>query len=409
MSRTETEKAVTELLQRLAAYAPTKPSLAHEPLAIEHRRRRPTWTMAAAAVLLVAALASVSLLLGPDRDRPVSTIGEPAALPGGTTERLAATELTGRTGAASVWTGKELLVWGGSGRLGSDAPLADGAALDPVANRWRPLPAAPIGPRRDPAAVWTGTEMVVWGGFASDRLLIDGAAFDPRTNHWRIIATQPFGGALQPAVVWTGSEMVVFSSMNVPTAGSAYDPATNRWRRLTPPPGRLLIPVQRVAWTGREAILLLWPEVASNGPNSDMFLASYAPDSDQWSRLPEVDLEDGFVPPLVWTGREVLVLQSGRPGHAFDPGRQVWRSLASGSDDPPAFAASPVWTGRQVLLWAGGEQGLAYDPELDRWSPFDAGGLERRSDAVVAWTGGLFVGWGGGDGNADGVRYRPPS
>ncbi len=200
--------------------------------------------------------------------------------------------------------------------------------------------------------------------------------------------------------------MVVFSSMAVPTSGSAYDPATDRWRQLASPPGQLLIPVQRVAWTGREVIVVLWPAKPSNGPNSDMFLASYSPASDQWSLLPEVDLKDGFSPPLVWTGREVLVLQSSGPGHAFDPVRQTWRRLASGMDDPPTFAASPVWTGRQVLLWAGGEHGFAYDPATDSWSTFDAGGLGRRSDAIVAWADGLLVGWGGAD-KADGIPPPP--
>ena len=408
MSPPAPEEAVKELLQRLASYAHTEPVVVPEPLVARHRRRRPAWTIVAAAALVVAAVASASLLVRQDRDRPVSTIGEPAALPGGTTDRLAATELTGRSGAASVWTGRELLVWGGSSRgPGPETYFADGAALDPVANRWRRLPDAPIGARRNPAAVWTGTEMVVWSGTTGDRLLVDGAAFNPRTNRWRTIARAPFGGgALDPAVVWTGSEMLVFSSMNVPGGAGAYDPATDRWRQLALPPGRLLTPFPRIAWTGREVIVVLWPNTPSNGPNSDMFLASYSPTSDQWSRLPDVDLKDGFSPPLVWTGREVLVLQSGGPGYAFDPARQLWRTLASGMDDPPAFGASPVWTGRQVLLWAGGEQGLAYDPGTDRWSTFDAGGLGRRSNAIVAWADGLFVGWGGAD-NADGIRYRP--
>jgi len=96
----------------------------------------------------------------------------------------------------------------------------------------------------------------------------------------------------------------------------------------------------------------------------------------------------------VWSGHEVLVLQSGLPGRAFDPARQAWRSLAAGPDESTSFAATAVWTGRQVLHWAGGEQGLAYDPAADVWSTFDAGGLRRRSDAVVAWAGGILVGWG---------------
>jgi hypothetical protein len=76
-----------------------------------------------------------------------------------------------------------------------------------------------------------------------------------------------------------------------------------------------------------------------------------------------------------------------------------------------------VWTGRQALLWSGGDEGLAYDVQTDSWSSFDAGGLRKRSDPVVVWTGDALVGWGGyydtgraeGRHATDGVRYRPPS
>lgn len=48
---------------------------------------------------------------------------------------------SGRTGAAAVWTGKRLLVWGGRMALaGEDVTPPHGLAYDPRANRWSPLP-----------------------------------------------------------------------------------------------------------------------------------------------------------------------------------------------------------------------------------------------------------------------------
>ncbi|HEX2047714.1 MAG TPA: hypothetical protein VHF27_08120 [Acidimicrobiales bacterium] len=458
MSPTAHEKAVTELLHRLADYAETRPrTVPDAPLVELSPRPRRRWpaAAAAAALLLVAALAGASLALRDDRRGRVTP-----GRAGGATDRLADPGIAGRSGAASVWTGEELLVWGGSTLAGSENEwLGDGAALDPVANRWRPLPPAPIGPRSDPAAVWTGSEMVVWGGTAGGGgILADGAAFDPKTNRWRPIAPQPFGGSTRPAVVWTGTEMLVVSSVNG-LSTSAYDPRADRWRLLAPPPGALVMPFPQVVWTGSQAVLVLWPSGASGigqgsssgpmtvphpagpgstmvpsappatpppppvgspdgrrGPNANLFLAGYSPDSDQWTRLPDVELADGGVPRLVWTGREVLVVQMrGRPGAAFDPERQAWRPLEA---PPPeeAFADKAVWTGRFALLWAGGERGLAYDPEQDVWSTFDAGGLRARSDAEVVWADGLLLGWGGYDQGAprprlldDGIRYRPPA
>ena len=454
MSRTEREDTVAELLHRLAEYARTEPSVAPAPL-VDHRGlRRPTWTIGLAAAFLMAALASASLLLRQDRGGRVSTTGQLAALAGGKTDRLAEAGLEGRSGVASAWTGKELLVWGGLTFKGSENRwLADGAALDPVANRWRPLPPAPLVARGDPAAVWTGSEMLVWGGSAGEERFVDGAAFNPRTNRWRTISSNPFGGVIRPVAVWTGTEMLVFSSTNGPRTASAYDPRTDQWRRLAPPPGLLVMPFPQVAWTGSTAMFILWPDTstpppgsgfptsdlapapgpaagasptsppgtpparpipAGGGPNSNMFLVSYSPTSDQWARLPEVALRDGGVPRLVWTGREALLLQNGAPSAAFDPAHQTWRSLAAVPEGARSFADAAVWTGRLVLLWSGGEEGLTYNPDADVWSTFDAGGLESRGRAVVAWADGWFVGWGGFttgrsvDYQNDGIRYRPP-
>ncbi len=114
MSPPVPEEAVKELLQRLADYAHTERVVVPEPLVARHRRRRPTWTIAAAAALVVAAVAGASLLVRRGRDRPVSTIGEPAALPGGTTDRLAATELAGE--AAQRRSGRAENCWSGAVR-----------------------------------------------------------------------------------------------------------------------------------------------------------------------------------------------------------------------------------------------------------------------------------------------------
>ncbi len=93
-----------------------------------------------------------------------------------------------RFGAATVWTGKELLVWGGSKTADGGAPVIPphGIAYDPRANRWSPLPQAPLLGRLDPTAVWTGRALIVWGGDrpktplgSGTNYFNDGAAFAP--------------------------------------------------------------------------------------------------------------------------------------------------------------------------------------------------------------------------------------
>ena len=86
---------------------------------------------------------------------------------------------SGRAHAAAVWTGKRLLVWGGeTGRRGNFVTPPHGLAYDPRADRWSPLPQAPLRGRLDPLGVWTGHAMIVWGGSG----FADGAVFTPNSS-----------------------------------------------------------------------------------------------------------------------------------------------------------------------------------------------------------------------------------
>ena len=69
----------------------------------------------------------------------------------------------GRAAHTAVWTGSEMIVWGGeSWQRRFKTPAGD---IIPVRDSWTAtsITNAPIG-RAYHTAVWTGTEMVVWGG-----------------------------------------------------------------------------------------------------------------------------------------------------------------------------------------------------------------------------------------------------
>jgi hypothetical protein len=70
-----------------------------------------------------------------------------------------------RIDSTAVWTGSRMVIWGGF----DGGYLSTGGRYDPTANTWTPTSTtgAPSG-RQNHTAVWTGTEMIVWGGGASD-------------------------------------------------------------------------------------------------------------------------------------------------------------------------------------------------------------------------------------------------
>lgn len=101
-----------------------------------------------------------------------------------------------------------MIVWGGYD--GHDY-RGDGSRFDPAANTWKALSAkgAPS-PRADHTAVFTGKEMIVWGGFGP---------VDARR-------TRVSGGGAHLEARVTGDETYYLALAD----GGAYDPAADTWR-----------------------------------------------------------------------------------------------------------------------------------------------------------------------------------
>jgi hypothetical protein len=294
--------------------------------------------------------------------------------------RLPPAPLASRSWHAAAWTGREMLVWGGTrpARAGrSEVALADGAAYQPATRSWRPIPPAPLA---GDTAVWTGAELLAFGRVgagASPRL--GGAAYDPRGGRWRRLATSPLPAGNEFEVVLAGGTLAAFTYLDGERAchGGLYDLADGTWRPLRVCP---LLPIMypKPVWTGSRVVLLTW------GP--------------EW-------FDGGEVNP--WPER---VYTNG----IYDPATDSWSRPAGRPDSlQPGYGGRFVWTGREVLLW-GLSGGVAYDPGTDRWrrmaqAPF------TREFASYAWTGTELLIWGGTTGQdcadgcprADGLAYRP--
>lgn len=123
---------------------------------------------------------------------------------------LPTTGITARSGMACVWSGTQLIVWGGENTSGT---LNTGGRISPTASSWTALPSANAPTARTlHTAVWTGTKMIVWGGLensGSSTPVATGAQYDPATNTWTPITPAPFPRWGHRAV-WTGNEMIVW-------------------------------------------------------------------------------------------------------------------------------------------------------------------------------------------------------
>src|SRR5688572_10552149 len=88
-----------------------------------------------------------------------------------------------RAGHTAVWTGQQMIIWGGAARTCADrssGACSDGAAYDPATDRWSQLKSTgKPAPRSGHAAAWTGEAMFIWGGAGgmAESAYRDGAIF----------------------------------------------------------------------------------------------------------------------------------------------------------------------------------------------------------------------------------------
>jgi len=281
--------------------------------------------------------------LAQDRWHPTETRGAPA----------------GRTAHTAIWTGKEMVVWGGAGA--KKGLLGDGASYDPRARSWTLLSnAGAPSPRRGHVAIWTGTEMIIWGGEGKEGRLNDGARWSRSTGEWRPISKVGAPSARWLfAAVWTRDAMLIWGGADagkVFADGAAYDPIADRWRPLTGAgaPSARFSPVG--VWTGQE--MLVWGGRAEPQGDDISGGAAYRPSSDRWRVLEKKGSKPRTGLIGVWTGKALLTVGEPsdddevyppREGGLFTPGA-AWTMFHVGFGWPDATI---VWTGKVALAWGG--------------------------------------------------------
>jgi hypothetical protein len=169
--------------------------------------------------------------------------------------------LTGRSSHVAVWTGREMIVWGG---YTFPATSLGGSRYDPVAGSWLPLATAGQPDRRiAPSAVWTGSQMIVWGGWvqlAVDAYLKSGGRYDPATDAWTPTSTAGApDGRTSHTAIWTGHQMVVWGGRNATgnlNSGGRYNPAANAWTAATTSGAPSARVGHSAVWTGTR--MLVW-------------------------------------------------------------------------------------------------------------------------------------------------------
>ncbi len=274
------------------------------------------------------------------------------------------------SGTAEVWTGTQLLSWGGY--RGSDKPVADGFALDPITQTWAPIPPAPAA-RSGVQAVWTGSEAIFLGGWDGDHAHSDGFAFDPATSSWRTVPAAPVD--IEGAVlVWTGSQLIAWgggkSGDKSNSSGAAYDPSTDAWRRI--PDAPIGLNLASGVWTGSQFIVFGSLVDSGNHASTKTAVgAAYDPTSDTWREIAPSDLSPQ-ADAAVWQGDRMVAYDYLWKAEAYTPSTDTWKPLQDVPFEPSECYPDGSIVGTQVFAFGCGHV-ATLDAGSDAWHKVQGG------------------------------------
>lgn len=239
-----------------------------------------------------------------------------------------------RVRGIALWTGERVLLWGGE--LFDRKQEKSGALFDPVTGEWKPISTNQAPERnREQGWAWTGTSLYTFGNRDDGGGQVTNAfhRYDPATDTWEAITALEAPAARSNAfMIWTGTGVLVWGGWNKDRVGmndgAAFVPDQPTWTPLStaqPPSARGCEPFRSgwKAWTGDRMIVAGGADI--NLVTKD--LALYDPDSDPnlaWSPAIEWDPSHPHEYGVgVWSGKE-LILWGGTDGSLPTAGGSRW-------------------------------------------------------------------------------------
>ena len=325
----------------------------------------------------------------------------------------------GRSYHSAVWTGTEMIVWGGFG----SSIFNTGGRYNSDTDSWTATSTtnAPSS-RFEQTAVWTGSEMIVWGGTDGYDDVNTGGRYNPITDSWIGTRTSNAPSARKGhTAVWTGSEMIIWGGVyqrggppEYFNTGGRYNPSTNSWTAtstINAPVGR---EVHTAVWTGNE--MIIW-----GGERFGSYLNTggrYNPTTDMWAATITINSPTGRRShTAVWTGTEMIVwggLGSSlwNTGARYNPITGTWIATTTSNAPSARQFHTSVWCGSEMIVWGGSgntyfNTGGRYNPTTDIWAATNTiNSPIARGLHTAVWTDSEMIVWGGNSLNTGG-RYGP--
>lgn len=368
---------------------------------------------------------------------PMSTVGAPP----------------GTYWGSSVWTGEEMFVFGGNHVDVTAKPVNSGGLYNPKTNTWKTISKVGAPSARQfgwTPLIWTGKEVIVWGGNNSGDIFGDGAKYNPKTDTWTPIsminAPQARTGH---TAIWTGSEMIVWGGVGGPNGsvslndGGRYNPGTDSWSSIAMKDAPLKNGDYRAVWTGNK--MIVWGGIYSyfeSKPNVQLgYGGMYDPNTDSWTQITSEGAPAGrgnFT--AIWNGNDMIIFggytyevnkdgenndHALNDGWNFNPSSMKWTKISDLNAPASRYRNTAVWTGAKMIIFGGYNNkpdnqpnepkwyndGYSYNSTNDSWEKLlSINSPVERSDHQSVWTGDMMLIWAGqNDGKSidGGARYIP--
>src|SRR5256884_512142 len=211
-------------------------------------------------------------------------------------------------------------------------------------------------PRDFHSAVWTGTEMIIWGGYDGTNSFNTGKKYNPSTDTWASTSTTgaPTARSIHTAV-WTGSEMIVwggFGSSGYVNTGGRYNPITDSWTVTTTTTAPDSRASHTAGCTGSE--MIDW-----GGGHFGVFNTGgrYNPGADAWTATSTTNAPSARANhTAVWTDSEMIVWGGFGPlntGGRYSPITDTWAVTSTPNAPDAREFHTAVWTGNEMIVWGG--------------------------------------------------------
>jgi N-acetylneuraminic acid mutarotase len=286
-------------------------------------------------------------------------------------------------------------------------PLISSPSVACTDDTWTPTSLTNVPAARSlHTAVWTGSEMIVWGGIDQFGYSRSGGRYNPTSDTWLGTSfTNAPSARWGHTAVWTGSEMIVWGGYSIPggdvNTGGRYNPTTDSWTATTTtnaPDGR---DRHTAVWTGSE--MIVWGGTQNNGITQLNTGGRYNVGTDSWTATTVINAPNArFLHTGIWSGNEMIVwggvdenLFYLDTGGRYSPGTGSWTVTSITNAPSERGAHTAIWTGNEMIVWGGYPRvvtGGRYNPGTDTWTATSTTNAPPGRDYHTAvWTGSEMI------------------